>query len=192
MSNRTAMEDRQARVLEVARQAFVRHGYKRVTMGDIAGAANLSRPALYLVYPSKEEIFTACLSLYFGELLTELKAGLPGENGVERKLVLAFELWAVRPFGMVLAAPDSKDLFESGRQFATDVVAAHFATFESIVGQLLKPLVQAQSTVRLPAIQIARLMVGAALGFKQSARDVAHLRQMIAGLIGIVLASLRP
>ena len=55
-------EHKREAVLAAARQVFMRYGYRRVTMGDIADAAKMSRPALYLVIPSKEEIFTAVVS----------------------------------------------------------------------------------------------------------------------------------
>jgi AcrR family transcriptional regulator len=178
------------KVIDVARDVFLRHGYKRVTMGDIATAAGMSRPALYLVYASKEEIFTAALDRFFVEALREVRIGLDGETAIDRKLMLAFEIWCVRTFQMVLASPDAKDLLESGHTFATELVDRNFDAFEHLVAAILKPLVKAQTRVKLPAIQIARLMVAGALGFKQTAKDVAQLRQMIAGLIAIVLASL--
>jgi AcrR family transcriptional regulator len=45
------------KILAAALDVFVRYGYKRVTMNDIAAAAGISRPALYLVFESKEDIF---------------------------------------------------------------------------------------------------------------------------------------
>jgi len=42
------------KVLEAALGVFLRYGYKRVTMNDIAEAARISRPALYLVFDSKD------------------------------------------------------------------------------------------------------------------------------------------
>ena len=38
------------KVLAAARGIFLRYGFKRVTMNDIAEAASISRPALYLVF----------------------------------------------------------------------------------------------------------------------------------------------
>ena len=49
--------DKKSRILAAARDVFIRYGYKRVTMGDIAKAAGMSRPALYLVFQCKPEIF---------------------------------------------------------------------------------------------------------------------------------------
>lgn len=186
------IEDRSGRVIDAARRVFLRHGYRRVTMGDIAAEAGISRPALYLVFPSKEEIFTAALDCYFTETLAEMRDVTVKASGVDRQLAQVLEIWCVRPFEMGQANPDSKDLYENGLAFATEVFARYEAEVDVLIAQLLKQLVRAQSNVRLPAVQIARLMVGAVVGFKQTARDAAHLRQMIGGLVTIVLASLRP
>ena len=50
------------KIIDAATQVFLRYGYRRVTMGDLAQAAHMSRPALYVVFPSKEEIFTAVMA----------------------------------------------------------------------------------------------------------------------------------
>ncbi len=185
------MDGKSGRVIEAAKRVFLKHGYRRVTMADIALEAAMSRPALYLVYPSKAEIFAACLADEFAASLGEIRATLERRATPEQNLRAAFDVWCVRPFEAVLASPDAKDLLESGRTIAPEVVDPHFAAFEQLVAQQLTPLVRAQSRVRLSAIQIARLMVAATLGFKQTAEDAVQLRQMIAGLIALVLASLR-
>jgi AcrR family transcriptional regulator len=188
-------DDKASRVIEAAKRVFVQYGYRRVTMGDIAAAAELSRPALYLVYPSKAEIFTAALDDVLTKSLDEVRAAVERDLTLEHRLRVAFDIWCVRPFEMVLASPDAKDLFESGQAFARDLVESRFAAFEQLIAHQLAPLFRARTQVpgrpRLTAIQIAHLMVGAALGFKQQAKDAAQLRQLIAGQIAIVLASLR-
>jgi Bacterial regulatory proteins, tetR family len=49
-------------LIATARKVFLRYGYRRVTMGDLAESAQMSRPALYLVFPSNEQIFTEVVS----------------------------------------------------------------------------------------------------------------------------------
>ena len=183
-------EEKIEKVLAAAGDLFRRYGYRRVTMGDIAEAARMSRPALYLVYPSKEEVFGAVLKAYMDGALAEIRAGIAADDAIERQLAFAFDVWCVRPYELVRASPEAADLLESGHAFAADVVDAGFAAFDAILAHLLKPLVHRQTRVRLSALQLARLMTSAALGFKQSAKDTAQLRHLIAGQIGIVLAGL--
>jgi AcrR family transcriptional regulator len=43
-------DDKRTRILAAARSVFLRYGFKRVNMNDIADAAGVSRPALYLLF----------------------------------------------------------------------------------------------------------------------------------------------
>ena len=52
-----AKDSKRNRAIEAAADRFQRHGFARTTMGDIAQASEMSRPALYLIFPGKEEVF---------------------------------------------------------------------------------------------------------------------------------------
>ncbi len=178
------------RVIEAARRVFLRYGYKRVTMAEIAEAAGMSRPALYLVFPSREEIFKALLSQVFAAALDEVRDGLARLATSREKLSFAFEVWTVRPFEMMLASPDAKDLYESSYRFAAEVTNSATEGFIAMVAEVLEPLCGRQTRVDLSPVQIARMLTSAAVGFKSSVMTVEQLRESIAGLITIVLASL--
>jgi AcrR family transcriptional regulator len=185
------VEEKEEKVIATARQVFLRYGYKRVTMADLAEAARISRPALYLVFPSKEEVFVAVMTRLFAETLNEIRQGMRRFSTAAEKLTFAFDVWCVRPFELIQVSPDAKDLFESSCQFATNVTAEAAAGFEGILAEVLEPLVQMQAGVNLSSVQIAHILASAAPGFKESSANAAQLRQLIAGLVAIVLASLQ-
>lgn len=54
--------DKKARVLSSAEAVFLQQGYARTTMADLASAAGMSRPALYLLYPRKHEVFSSIIN----------------------------------------------------------------------------------------------------------------------------------
>jgi AcrR family transcriptional regulator len=178
------------KVIEAAKQVFLRYGYKRVTMADIAEAARMSRPALYLVFPSKEEIFKALLARVFTATLDEIRQGLSRTATVKEQLIFAFDIWGVRPFEMMLASPDAKDLYESSYQFATEVMVKTTSDFIALIAEVIDPLVRRQSDVNLSSVHIARIMTSAVPGFKGSATTTDELRELIGGLIMVVLASI--
>ena len=179
------------KVIETAREIFMRYGFRRVTMGDIAEAAKMSRPALYLVFPSKEEILAAVVNGVFRAMLDEIREGVQSIDAAEERLKFAFEVWSVRPFEMVKSSPDAKDFLESSYEFAGQATAAAFAEFESIVAEILKPQINSRSSVKLSAVQIARILTSAVYGFKNTAADADELRRLINGLIAMILASLQ-
>ncbi|WP_306591148.1 TetR/AcrR family transcriptional regulator [Geothrix sp. 21YS21S-4] len=183
---------KKAKVLEAAQGVFFRYGYRRTTMGDLAAAAGLSRPALYLLFCNKEEVFRGVLGAFTARTLDDLRQALPSLPTPEEKLRTAFELWAVRPFTLFAAAPDAKDLVDCGFDFARGTVEEATAAFEAELAAILAPLWAAASVRSLPPDQIARVLTRAVHGFKESAATPDDLRTMISGLVEMVLGSLRP
>ena len=59
------------RIIQCALQAFSQKGYSSATMDEIAEMANLSKPAVYFYYPSKEKLFSAVLENPVGFKLIE-------------------------------------------------------------------------------------------------------------------------
>jgi AcrR family transcriptional regulator len=184
------MQSKEEHVLTAAREVFMRYGFKRATMSDLADAAQMSRPALYLIFSSKEDIFRALITQIFTELLREVREEVSKSEEVADQLTGAFEVWCVRPFEMIQVSPDAKDILESGYAFATEITVRAFADFEAILADVLRPLVSAQADPPLSSEQLAHILTTAAQGFKESASSAAQLRQLIKGLTTIVLASL--
>jgi AcrR family transcriptional regulator len=56
-SNPDTTPDRRAALLEAARGVFLRYGFKKTSMDDLARAAGISRQGLYLHFPTKESLF---------------------------------------------------------------------------------------------------------------------------------------
>jgi AcrR family transcriptional regulator len=180
------------RVLEAAKTVFLRYGFKRVTMQDIADEAGISRPALYLLLPNKEEAFKASIQNVSAASMAEIRAGLPTISDEEAKLRFVFEIWTVRPFQLMLSSPDAKDLVHCGQDFAGHIFAQVASEFESLLTEILKPLAALNRPAILPAAQIAHLLAASIHGYKDAARSVDELRQMIHGLIKLTLAALTP
>lgn len=184
--------EKKARVLEAAESVFLRFGYRRTTMGDLAAAAGMSRPALYLVFCNKEEVFEAVLRAFTARTLAEVRQGLEARPTPLEKLRFAFDLWAVRPFGFFEASPELREPHHGGLAFAKGAIDQAVATFEAELVGILAPLGPTAPAKALPPEQIARVLTRAVHGFKESAKDADELRAMIDGLLEMVLASLRP
>jgi len=178
------------KIIAAARHVFTRYGFKRTTMGEIAAAAGMSRAALYLVYPSKEDVLTAVVTRVFAAMLDEIRHGLGRFATAEEQLTFALDVWCVTGFELVQAAPDAKDLYESSYQFAAEVTARATADFVALVADVLDPLVRQQAKVALSSVQIAQVLASAVLGFKGSVTTTEQLRTLIARLITIILVSL--
>lgn len=183
-------EAKKAKVLEAAEAVFLRYGFRRVTMGDIATAAGISRPALYLHFCNKENLFQEVLRTFAGQSLSDLREGLSTRPSPEAQLRFAFEIWAVRPFGLLTATPDAKELIDCGFEFAREAIEQGSRAFEAEVAAILAPLCAAAASEAAAPETIARILTRAVHGFKQTATSVEELRALIDGLLSMVLASL--
>jgi AcrR family transcriptional regulator len=183
--------EKELRILEAAKTVFLRHGFRRVTMQDVAREAGFSRPALYLIFPNKEEIFKTVVRQLSAESMSAIRAGLPTLPTIEAKLNFTFELWTVRPFTIMLSSPDAKDLVDCSHGFAKETIQQISEEFEALLIEILGPVVSSSHKSVLPAPQIAHLLAASTHGYKEAASSVAELRTMIAGLITLTLAALR-
>ena len=55
------VEARRIATIQAASTVFLRYGYARTTMAELAAAAELSRPTLYELFPGKEDLFAAVI-----------------------------------------------------------------------------------------------------------------------------------
>jgi AcrR family transcriptional regulator len=191
MSILKSMEnEKYLRIIEAAKTVFLRYGFRRVTMQDVAAEAGISRPALYLIFANKEEIFKAAVEQISGESLIAIRAGLGSHLSIEAKLNFTFELWTVRPFELMLSSPDAGDLVDCTHGFARETMQRIGVEFEALLVEILQPLAPSGQTSVLPIAQVAQLMAASIHGYKEAAGTVAELRVMIAGLIKLTLAAL--
>ena len=176
------------KVLEAALGVFLRYGYKRVTMNDIAEAARISRPALYLVFESKEDIFKSVYEHWVKGTLVEIESKIGRLKTPEEKLRAAFELWTVRPFERMRASREAAELLESTFGFAQDSVDQGYRAFEKSILPILKSHAKFQSAkTRVSAEKTARILSGAVRGFKIVAKDVPEIRSLIEELLILLL-----
>jgi AcrR family transcriptional regulator len=175
-------------VLSAARNTFLRYGYKRVTMNDIAEAAGISRPALYLVFSSKEEIFKGVYEQWVKETLAEIESTIASLKTSDEKLRAAFELWTVRPFEMMLGSSEVAELVECSFGFAQDSVKQGYRSFEKILVPILKSHTLFQhSKLTISAEKTAHVLSSSVRGFKVSAKDAGGLRSLIKDLLILAL-----
>ncbi len=157
-------------------------------MNDIAEAAGISRPALYLVFDSKEEIFKGVYEHWVKGTLIDIESKLGQLKTPEEKLRTAFELWTVRPFERMLASSEAAELFECTLGFAQDSLNQAYRSFEKILLPILKSHSKFQSAkTKVSAEKTAHVLSGAVRGFKIVAKDATEIRSLIRELLILLL-----
>ena len=74
------------RILEAAKQVFVRKGYEATKLGDVAAEAGIGRTALHYYYRTKEMLFDAIFDQLIGALLPNLGAIIDENTSFLKKL----------------------------------------------------------------------------------------------------------
>lgn len=181
---------KELKVIQAAHVLFKRHGFRRVTMHDIAVAVEMSRPALYLIFPNKEVIFEAVVRHHGAQTLTHIRDAIGAQKTAEKQLRAAFDFWAIQPFEAIQQSPDARDLIECTHGFASAAMAEVTAGFEAILREILSPIAPRRGV--LDAKSVAPLLIAAVSGFKMSVADVVDLRALIERQIALTLAALKP
>ena len=179
--------NRRSHIVGAATPVFLRYGFGRTTMADIAQASGLTRPTLYLTFPDKEAVFQAVVEAMIEEKMSQIRAGISDLPAVDEKLLYACNAWAAEGYELVQAHPDARDMFDLGFKS----VCAGYQAFEDLIADILKDAV-ARSALALSPSQLARSIVYALKGFKDVAADSADLRILIATHVAVVGAALSP
>lgn len=183
--------EKEQKVLDAAWSVFLKYGYKRVTMGDIAEAAGISRPALYLIFNKKEDVFRAVIRNSGNQRLEEIRQSIASAKSEKEKLKIAFEIWTVKPFDMLLKSEEAEELLDCGFEFAREDLEEGYAAFESILVPILQPLLAGAPVKKLSAKQIAHVLASSSRGFKQTCKNSSEYRDMIDQLMTLTLAGLK-
>jgi TetR/AcrR family transcriptional repressor of uid operon len=104
-----ALPDRRARILDAAERCFVRAGFHRTTMQDIAAEAKMSPGNLYRYFPSKDTMAAGLAERDRAQVANDFNGLVGSENFLEsfaqlgrkhfeekprEKAILCLEIWA--------------------------------------------------------------------------------------------------
>jgi len=177
-------DDKKSRILAAARTVFLRYGFRRVNMNDIAEAAGVSRPALYVLFKNKEEIFIAAYLGWVDEAIALVKTAMAQTALPKDKLSRAFEIWAVRPFEMTMGSAEAQELVDCSLAFAQASRTQGYAIFEATIAPVVASLSETLAEApRIAPGRMAHVLVSAVRGFKQTAATPEDMRQLIDELL---------
>lgn len=185
MAEPSAATARRQQIVDAAIGVFLRYGYARTSMGDVARAAGLTRPTLYVTFPDKERIFAAVVEKMIADKLAEIREGLPRQPTLKKKLCFAGNAWAVDGYKLVEAHPDAADMFDLGFKS----VCAGYDEFAKLLADILdKPL--RRSRLNLSSEEVSQTIVFAMRGFKDTAASGEELCEMIAVHMTLIAAAI--
>ena len=129
--------DRRRQVLDAALLVFGRYGFRKTSMDEVARAAGISRPGLYLHFTSKEMLFRATMRKALDDALAESSARLSEDDvPLPERIVAALDAWLGRYIETSIAA-DISDLLENSSAQLGPMFAEYGAAFDARLAQAI-------------------------------------------------------
>jgi AcrR family transcriptional regulator len=154
--------DRKQTIVSLAAGIFVRFGYKKTSMDEVAQTVRLSRQGLYLHFPNKETLFREVVAYLGLTVVSALDRALERpELDLEERLHAGFLAMYSGAFG----AHDSEhlqELFASAVEICPDELAA---LDETIVASLARVLEAVANGLWSPQV-LADTLYSASYGWK--------------------------
>ena len=183
----SAAEVKKKRIIGAAKSVFLKYGYRRVTMNDIASAAEMSRPALYLVFSKKEDVFGGVVRELAREISAEANRGLASIKSPLEKLKFVCEVWMVRTFDWITKSAEAKEIYDGSHEFAPEAVAESVLTFERDLTTAIASFPKGALPKGISDSRAAHLLAAAITGVKRTCRTSAELREKIHALIAMMV-----
>ena len=129
---------RRAAILEAATGVFLRYGFKKTSMDDLARAAGLSRQGLYLHFATKEALFKAALLQLVDTVRAAGLAALARDDlDVQARILGAFEALHGQAIGQA-GAEHMNELLETTVTLVGPVVSEMEQGFVADVARVMK------------------------------------------------------
>lgn len=174
-------DGRLERVLDAAYICFTRYGLRRTTMDDIAAAAQMSRPALYLQVRNKDDAFARLAHRMFDASLADARQAAAVKAPLDErlygilsaKLSLTLRLWR--------DSPHARELLDAGHLIG-EMIEEYSTSIERLVAQTLD-----QAGIQ-PASEIAALAVALTRGLEIDAGLDSAPEQRLRQGLGLIVA----
>ena len=181
---------KRTRILEGAMKAFLAYGYQRTTMDDIARAAEMSRPALYLLFRNKGDIYRAIAADIMDQSLLDAGRALAQQGNLAERLSGLIEDAVFALHDRLAGSPHAADILDMKNNLAFDIVARWKDGLCRVIGEAIAKEVD-RTGIDLAARDLspsllASLMIDGLEGMKVRIPDPQQQRRAARGLVRVV------
>jgi AcrR family transcriptional regulator len=183
-------------VYDAASVVFAQYGFRRTTMNDIAKSAGISRPALYLMFENKEDLFQGLAAHRLDQAIDSALSVLQGSDGIADRFLeslLVFEQIFYEP---IADSPHGTELMDISLSLASEIMTKKLARFHAA---LTKSLSEAEARGQITFARtpmkpraFVELLFTALNGVKKRALNTAEFRKLVRQLTEIFLLSIAP
>ncbi len=180
--------DRRQHILDAALLIFARYGYRKTSVEDVARAADISRPGLYLYFPSKQDLFRAAVTSVLNSDVAAAERTLTDtERPLRDRLIDAFDQWTGRYVGPLTT--DVALLIETNPDLLGPLVTDYPKRFATLVTDAMAAALSAERG-RL-ARAVAQTLLSTAYGIKHDTSTREDFRARMTIAIDLLLVALQ-
>jgi len=180
-------------VFDAATDVFSNYGFRRTAMNDIAKAAGMSRPALYLLFDNKENLFRELAAYRQNLAIDEAEAVLSGSAPFQDRFVNALLAYEKSFYQPVAQSPHGAELIDVSQSIAADLmkkgrerlISSLTDALETAVSAGQADLARAQVTARV----FCELFISAMAGLKSTVASKQEFRRKLKELGILFMAS---
>lgn len=184
---------RRARILEGATPVFLAYGFQRTTMDDIARAAGISRPALYLVFRNKGDIYRALVTEFLEKTLENSRAVLAGEGPLAERLEKSL-FCTLDMMNEIEASPHGAEILDMKNSLAADLVVEGRKRYQKMVEAAIAQagaVDDALADAGITPAGLANMMLDAFDGMKARGLPASAQREAARVYIAVVAGAAR-
>jgi AcrR family transcriptional regulator len=161
------------RIMDSAMAVVLRYGFQRTTMDDVAKEAGISRPALYLLYKNKTEIYRALAESVMGEALLRAKAALAAEGSIEARVFAAVKTGILDPTDFLMETAHGAELIDMKHSMAAEALQDWRAKKTVMIAEALEASGAAKAK-GMSGAQLADIVLDGIEGLKLRAKTSAE------------------
>jgi len=179
------MTTKQDKVLSVALELFNRYGFKKVSLGEIAEAAGISRPTLYSFFANKGALIERLAYQAAIAKREETEVAISKAGTIQQQLEVVFRIWVLDAFEQFIDDRQSPDWLVEARLQAPEANEVYYQEMEQVLLALLQS--HLSDPAPITATHLAAVMTQAARGYKTAAKNMDEIKQLSSGLIVLAM-----
>lgn len=188
------LDSRREDIVASAFVQFMRYGYRRTSMEDIARETGVSRASLYRHFANKEEIFRTLATALHEQAVTAAEAGLKEPGPIAGRVRAALEAKSVRFLEVVHDSPHGAELVDESSRLCGELAGATEARVQRLLCEALRAAARTGEidlgATGLNAVTAAELLALSATGLKHGAGDADVFRGRLAAMIRVFFAGI--
>jgi AcrR family transcriptional regulator len=195
MDIRTAGDPKRARILEGAMKVFLAYGFTRATMDDIARAAEVSRPALYLLFKNKTDIYRAIGAAFLENSVETARVRLEGEGDFPERMMAAIGDALIDMMARIAQSQHGEELLDMKNSLAADLIQTWREGLGAHVASAITREAESEgvdlAARGVTAAMLADLLLDGLEGMKMRTSGVEEQRKAARGLVRVIELAIR-